>query len=290
MDAQAGVVVRRAVSRRHLCRRWNWAILCRTCSRSICRCCRGNSSAVVCCFALAVRRVGGSPARIASGQASRLPYGHDGANGKPHAKLSRYLTTASGLREDDWHTPPRNRLPFPHKEHRHDRTTTVLSGMQRDRRPWIAGTFLNAVGGTAVTLVGLQAVPSAPRAGDTPAPAARASQAGRGADSRIARRLVRRAEAPRRSPWNHGGAGTPTRLRMYNAAIFGDHRIGRLHAGAAGTVRRILRGICSGDDGFRRSAATAPGTPANRSRTAAPTSSAIRRATISSPGCSPAIT
>lgn len=112
--------------------------------------------------------------------------------------------------------------------------------------------FLHAAAGTAVTLVGLQAVPSAtPRlVADAPARAARPAEA-------LIRELHAGLSDAQKSrvvlPWNHGPAnGTPTRLRMYNAAIFGDRRLQDVYTPAQRElVQRILKGICSGDEGFR---------------------------------------
>src|SRR5262245_16596843 len=108
--------------------------------------------------------------------------------------------------------------------------------------------FLNAAAGTAVTLVGLQAVPGA-------APRLRADEPARA--SKPAEALIRELHAglteEQRSrvvlPWNHGQRNaTPTRLRMYNAAIFGDHSIGQVYTPAQQELlQRILRGISSSD-------------------------------------------
>ena len=112
--------------------------------------------------------------------------------------------------------------------------------------------FLRTATGTAVTLVGLQALPSA-------APRLRADEPARAA--RPAESLIRElhaglSEEQKRQvvlPWNHGAAnGTPTRLRMYNAAIFNNRRIEDVYTPAQRELcQRILKGICSGDDGFR---------------------------------------
>jgi hypothetical protein len=56
-------------------------------------------------------------------------------------------------------------------------------------------------------------------------------------------------------PWNHGvtnGKGLPTRMGMYNAAIQGK-KIGDNYTKAQQElIQRILRGICSDDDGYRK--------------------------------------
>lgn len=116
-------------------------------------------------------------------------------------------------------------------------------------------TFFNAVGGTAVTLVGLQAVSSAPRVlGQAPAAAAPAARQAKPAEALIRELHSTLSDDQKRRvvlPWNHGGA-SPTRLGMYNAAIFGDRRIQDVYTPAQQElVQRILRGICSGDDGYR---------------------------------------
>jgi hypothetical protein len=112
--------------------------------------------------------------------------------------------------------------------------------------------FLHAAAGTAVTLVGLQAVPSAtPRVrADEPVRASKPAEA-------LIRELHASLSEEQKSrvvlPWNHGGGnGTPTRLRMYNAAIFNDRRIGAVYTPAQQELlQRIVRGISSGDEGFR---------------------------------------
>jgi hypothetical protein len=56
-------------------------------------------------------------------------------------------------------------------------------------------------------------------------------------------------------PWNHGaedGKRRPTRLGMYNAPI-GNKKIGKVYTKKQQElIGRILRAICSDDDGFRR--------------------------------------
>ena len=116
--------------------------------------------------------------------------------------------------------------------------------------------FFNAVGGTAVTLVGLQAVSSAPRVlGQAPAAQAPAARQAKPAEALIRELHSTLSDDQKRRvvlPWDHGGAGSPTRLRMYNAAIFGDRRIQDVYTPAQRELcDRILRGICSGDDGYR---------------------------------------
>jgi Protein of unknown function (DUF3500) len=122
-------------------------------------------------------------------------------------------------------------------------------------------TFLHAMGGTAVTLVGLQAVPSA-------APRVRADAPAR--TSKPAEAMIRElhsglSDTQKRRvclPWDHhmGGwdanrRGMPepaTRLRFFNNAIFGDRRIQDVYSPAQRELcERILRSISNGDEGYR---------------------------------------
>jgi hypothetical protein len=117
--------------------------------------------------------------------------------------------------------------------------------------------FMKAVGGTAVTLAGLQAVPRA--LGDDQPPAAPARPAG---NPKPAEALVRElysgmSEGQRRDAvfaWNHGANGnTPaTRLRFFNASAM-PRRIGDVYTQAQRElIERILRAISSGEDGFAK--------------------------------------
>ena len=114
--------------------------------------------------------------------------------------------------------------------------------------------FMKAVGGTAVTLAGLQAIPKAVSIAPAfpPAPAA---------NPKPAEALIRElhsglSEAQRRDAvfsWNHGATATTpaARLRFYNAAM--GRRIGDVYTPAQRElVERILRSIASGDDGFEK--------------------------------------
>ncbi|MBI2808562.1 MAG: DUF3500 domain-containing protein [Planctomycetes bacterium] len=115
--------------------------------------------------------------------------------------------------------------------------------------------FLLGVGGTAVTLAALEAIP-----GSALAQQAQPAQPAR--QARPAEALIRElyqglsAEQRRRVvyPWNHGGGNnrTPTRKGMYNAAIFRDHSIGAAYTPAQVELnQRILRAISSDDAGYR---------------------------------------
>jgi len=116
--------------------------------------------------------------------------------------------------------------------------------------------FFTMVGGTAVTLAGLQAVPQILSAQQPPQP-------GQPARAKPAEALIRElyqgmTEEQRRrlvAPWNHGGNGnaTPTRKRMYNTAIPGFPNIGDGYTRTQQELnQRILRAICSDEEGYRR--------------------------------------
>lgn len=120
--------------------------------------------------------------------------------------------------------------------------------------------FLMAVGGTAVTLAGLEALPTTNK-GFGAQPATPAKPAVR--NEKPAEALIRELfsgltdEQKRRVvyDWNHGNAnnGTPTRKRMYNAPIFTQHTIGAVYTRPQQELNaRILRAICSDEEGHRR--------------------------------------
>jgi hypothetical protein len=119
--------------------------------------------------------------------------------------------------------------------------------------------FIRRVGGQAAGLVALGGAAAAPlvRADE---PDAKADDI----DAKPAEALIRElyatlsAEQKRElvMPWDHGttkdGKGIATRLRMYNTPILGK-RIGESYTPAQRELnRRILRSICSDDDGYRR--------------------------------------
>ena len=117
--------------------------------------------------------------------------------------------------------------------------------------------FLMAAGGTAVALAGLELVPQALKA-QPGQPAAQAARAAKPAEALI-RELFQGLNAEQRRrvvyPWNHGAANNTLayRLRMYNSAIFGDHNIGAVFTAAQKELNeRILRAICSDEEGHRR--------------------------------------
>ena len=117
--------------------------------------------------------------------------------------------------------------------------------------------FLLATGGTAVTLAGLELVPQVLKAqGQNPAPAA--PRAAKPAEALIRELFSGLTDAQKTRvvyAWNHGNANnaTPYRLRMYNSAIFGQHKISDVYTPAQRELNaRILRSICSDDEGHTR--------------------------------------
>ncbi len=120
--------------------------------------------------------------------------------------------------------------------------------------------FLNAAAGTAVTLVGLQAVPTARAVAD--APAARATQS-KPSEALIQELHSTLSDEQKRQvclPWDHRsgnwnpsrGPEPPARLRFFNSAIYGNRRIGDVYTPAQRELcERILRGISNGDEGYR---------------------------------------
>jgi hypothetical protein len=112
-------------------------------------------------------------------------------------------------------------------------------------------------GATAVTLVGLQAVPSMSRvlAQDAP-PVAPAARQAKPAEAMIRELFSGLSDEQKRRvvyPYDHRmGNQTLTRHRMFNAPIFADHNIGAAYSPAQRELcERILRSITSGDDGWR---------------------------------------
>ncbi len=119
--------------------------------------------------------------------------------------------------------------------------------------------FLMTVGGTAVTLASLEAIPTLAIAQQAQ-PAQPAAQPARAkpAEALIRELFTSLTPAQRERvvyAWNHGNANnqTPTRQRMYNAPIFGPHSIGAVYTPAQKELnQRILRAICSDEEGHRR--------------------------------------
>jgi len=120
--------------------------------------------------------------------------------------------------------------------------------------------FIKAVGGTAVTLGALQAVPHAASVAIGQQPAA----AQPGGNAKPAEVLVRElysglSDEQKRNavyPWNHGATASQpaTRLRFYNAAAMGNGKtVGDIYTPAQqDLIERILRSIASDDAGMRQ--------------------------------------
>jgi Protein of unknown function (DUF3500) len=118
--------------------------------------------------------------------------------------------------------------------------------------------FLMAVGGTAVTLAGLEAVPQILKAQAPTAQPVAEARAPRPAEA-LVRELYQGLTAEQRRrvvyPWDHGAGPNrvATRLGMYNAPIFRDHILRTVYTPAQQELnQRILRSIASDDEGYRR--------------------------------------
>jgi hypothetical protein len=129
-----------------------------------------------------------------------------------------------------------------------DETTNCPECDGFDRRD-----FVRVLGGTAVTLVGLQAVPRMARADE---PAKDQTRSPKPAEALI-RELFSGMTAEQKQlavyPWDHkvNSTATPTRLRMFNAAF--AKNIGDVYTRPQQElVERILRSISSDEDGYRR--------------------------------------
>jgi hypothetical protein len=120
--------------------------------------------------------------------------------------------------------------------------------------------FLTVLGGSAVTLASLEAVPKVIAQETTARPAQ--PRAAKPAEA-LVRELYGTLTEQQRTrvvyPWNHvirannNPTNTETRLRMFNAAIFNDHTIGGVYTAAQQDLnQRILRAICSDEEGHRR--------------------------------------
>jgi hypothetical protein len=116
--------------------------------------------------------------------------------------------------------------------------------------------FLMTVGGTAVTLAGLEVIPQVVKA-QPGQPAAQPARAAKPAEALI-RELYQGLTAQQRTqvvmPWDHGAGNNAiaTRLRMYNSSI-NQNTIGSVYTPAQRELNeRILRSICSDEEGYRR--------------------------------------
>jgi hypothetical protein len=118
--------------------------------------------------------------------------------------------------------------------------------------------FLMTVGGTAVTLAGLEVVPQVLQA-QPGQPAAQPARAAKPAEALIRELYQGLTEAQRRRvvlPWNHTitvqNQQVTARLHMYNASL-NQNNIGAVYTPAQQELNeRILRAICSDEEGHRR--------------------------------------
>ena len=114
--------------------------------------------------------------------------------------------------------------------------------------------FLRTVGGGAASLAAVTALPALPRADAAPRPR-RAEKPAEAMIKELYASLSSDQKPNLVYPWEHqqGGQRTPTRLRMYNAPIFAKQTIGNAYTKPQQElVQRILKSICSGDDGYRK--------------------------------------
>jgi hypothetical protein len=134
-----------------------------------------------------------------------------------------------------------------------DALTPTEDGLSRRR-------FMKAVGGTAVTLAGLQAVPKAASIalGDDPPAAARPAANPKPAEALVRELYTGMNETQRRAAvfsFNHGASGNqpPARLRFYNNSAVQNATIGQVYTPAQRElISDILRSISSGDDGYAK--------------------------------------
>jgi hypothetical protein len=118
--------------------------------------------------------------------------------------------------------------------------------------------FMKVVSGGAVAMAAVGAPTAAATAGATFPPATPASSPRPGEE--LVRELFASLTAAQRQqvvhPWDHllpGNNPIPTRLRMYNSAIFGNARISQVYTPAQrGLVDQVLHAISSGEDGYHQ--------------------------------------
>ncbi len=117
--------------------------------------------------------------------------------------------------------------------------------------------FMRNVGGTATALAAGTVLGSGQRIWAEPQEAP-ANRVARPAEELVRELYASLNEEQRRQivlPWNHGTGNnnaTPTRMRMYNAAL-NNQRIGQIYnQQQQELIARILRSICSDEEGHRR--------------------------------------
>jgi len=117
--------------------------------------------------------------------------------------------------------------------------------------------FLTLMGGTAVTLAGLELAPKMLAAQQAATAQPAAPRAARPAEALIRELFDSLTEQQKTQvvmPFNHriGNSQTPTRLGMYNASINANN-IGTVYTAAQKELnQRILRAICADEEGHRR--------------------------------------
>jgi hypothetical protein len=117
--------------------------------------------------------------------------------------------------------------------------------------------FLTLMGGTAVTLAGLELVPQMAAAQPGAAQPAPTAPRTKPAEAMIRELFESLTDAQKNQvvmPFNHriGNSQTPARLGMYNASINANN-IGVVYTRAQKELNeRILKSICADDEGFRR--------------------------------------
>ncbi|HYT89227.1 MAG TPA: DUF3500 domain-containing protein [Gemmataceae bacterium] len=118
--------------------------------------------------------------------------------------------------------------------------------------------FMRAVGGTAAAIATVGGLTATVPAVLAQPPATPAASTGPRPAEELIRELYTSLSADQRAnvvkPWNHGaenGQGTPTRQRMYNAAL--GRRIGQVYTRPQQELcQRILRAIASDENGYRQ--------------------------------------
>jgi hypothetical protein len=119
--------------------------------------------------------------------------------------------------------------------------------------------FIRVVGGQAAALTAIASGAAAPRVlGAEDAKPAKAERPAKPAED-LVRELYASLSADQKKeivlPWDHGSEGgkrLPTRMRMYNAPIAGKQVAKVYTKPQQELVERILRAICSDEDGYRR--------------------------------------
>lgn len=116
--------------------------------------------------------------------------------------------------------------------------------------------FMRTLGGSATILAAGSVVAQAPRvwADARPAPANHTAKPAETLVQELYTSLSQEQKSKVVMDWNHGAGpiDLPTRMRMYNAPI-NTHRIGTAYtAGQQELIERILHGISSSEDGYRK--------------------------------------